>query len=211
MSNLWEDKRIKQWSITGAVLGGIAPLVTLGDAVTVIDLALGAIVLGLVFGLATLVVIRLFDANQRISVSTKRDNNFTQIARWTSSPKFLPAVAIGLLILVLAYSTNTRSELRDRSIVSVWLSPGEEVLSELFWCINSSDNLKAFLADNSSECYAVNGTWTRMPSSTTGASLSDIGELVKQDLSENLHFIVVGLGLIGLLIYTSQKSVNRNR
>jgi hypothetical protein len=211
VSNFWGDKRIRRWSIIGAVLGGIAPLATLGEAVTVIDMALGALILWLIFGLATWVVIRLIDANQRKSFSTESDNNFTQIARWTSSPKFLPAVLIGILILVLAYATNTRSELWDRSIVSVWSSPGEEVLSGQFRCVNDSFNKIPISAFSSTECYAESGSWIRMPSSMSGPTMTDIDELVKQDFSENLHFIVVGLGLIGLLIYTSQKSVGRTR
>ena len=128
MANIFEDERIRKWTIIGAVLGGIAPVATLGDAVTIIDIALGAVILGIVFGLATLVVNRIIDSNQRNSNSTESDNNFTQIAKWTSSPKFLPAVAIGLLILVIAYATNTRSELWGRSIIDVWSSPGVEVL-----------------------------------------------------------------------------------
>ena len=211
MANIFEDERIRKWTIIGAVLGGIAPVATLGDAVTIIDIALGAVILGIVFGLATLVVNRIIDSNQRNSNSTESDNNFTQIAKWTSSPKFLPAVAIGLLILVIAYATNTRSELWGRSIIDVWSSPGVEVLLPDFSCETDPDSFSAFLANSPSKCAAINGSWQRRFSLMNGPTMADIEELVKQDLSENLHFVVVGVGVVGLLIYMTRKSGSRYR
>ena len=210
MANIFDNERIRKWTIIGAVLGGITEVATLGEAVTIIDLALGAFILGTVSGFVAFGINKNIDAQQLRTSSKKRNNQSAQFSNLTNNPKFKVAIVAGFLILGLAYATNTRSELWGQSIMDVWSSPGEEVLSDRLWCVDDTFNNNVIEGVTPTECYAASGSWVRMPSSMSGPTQSDIDELVKQDLSENLHFVIMGVGVVGLLIYTTRKSGSRS-
>ena len=213
MANIFDNERIRKWTIIGAVLGGIAPIATLSEnqSLTIPDILLGALTIGSIFGFVAFGVNKNSDAQKIKTSSKKRNNQSAQITNLTNNPKFKVAIVAGFLILGLAYATNTRSELWGRSIVDVWSSPGEEVLSDRLWCVDDTFNNNVIEGVTPTECYAASGSWVRMPSSMSGPTQSDIDELMKQDLSENLHFVIVGFGVVGLLIYTTRKSGKPNR
>ena len=212
MASIFDNERIRKWTIIGAVLGGIAPIATRSDnqSLTIPDILLGALTIGSIFGFAAFGINKSNDAQRLKTSSKKRNNQSAQIANLTNNPKFKVAIVAGFLILGLAYATNTRSELWGQSIMDVWSSPGEVVLSDRLWCVDDTFNNNVIEGVTPTECYAASGSWVRMPSSMSGPTQSDIDELVKQDLSENLHFVIMGVGVVGLLIYTTRKSGSRS-
>ena len=52
MANIFDNERIRKWTIIGAVLGGIAPIATLSEnqSLTIPDILLGALTIGSIFG-----------------------------------------------------------------------------------------------------------------------------------------------------------------
>jgi hypothetical protein len=213
MANIFDNERIRKWTIIGAVLGGIAPIATLSEnqSLTIPDIFLGALTVGSIFGFVAFGINKSNDSQGLKTRSKKSNNQSAQFSNLTNNPKFKVAIVAGFLILGLAYATNTRSELWGQSIMDVWSSPGEEVLSDRLWCVDDTFNNNVIEGVTPTECYAASGSWVRMPSSMSGPTQSDIDELMKQDLSENLHFVIMGVGVVGLLIYTTRKSGKPNR
>ena len=191
MANIFDNERIRKWTIIGAVLGGIAPLASLSEnqPLNIVDILLGALTMGSIFGFVAFGINKNIDAQRIKTSSKKRKNQSAQIANLTENPKFIVAVVAGFLILGLAYLTNTRSELSDRNMLAVLSSPTPEAEGPVYYQFRGEDS-----------------AYTRFPNDATA-----VWELAKQDLSDNQQFVVVGVGVFGLLIYMTRKSGSPNR
>jgi hypothetical protein len=212
VANIFENERIRKWTIIGAVLGGIAPIATLSEnqSLTIPDILLGALTIGSIFGFVAFGINKSNDAQRLRTSSKKRNNQSAQIANMTNHPKFKVAAVAGFLILGLAYLTNTRSELSDRSMLAVLSSPTPGVVGPAsYTCRDHDSNILTY---DMTKCGAYNGWWVREDSYFTRypKDATAVWELVKQDLSDNQQFVVVGVGVVGLLIYLTRKSGSRN-
>lgn len=212
MANIFDNERIRKWTIIGAVLGGIAPIATLSEnqSLTIPDILLGALTIGSIFGFVAFGINKSNDSQRLKTSSKKSTNQSAQIANLTNNPKFKVAVVSGFLILVLAYATNTRSELSDRSMLAVLSSPTQGVAGPAYYhCTDHSSKIIWGISDMT-ECGRNDGWWVKDDFSLFSRSPIDataVWELAKQDLSDNQQFVVVSVGVVGLLIYMTRKRV----
>ena len=72
MASIFDNERIRKWTIIGAVLGGIAPIATLSEnqSLTIPDILLGALTIGSIFGFVAFGINKSNDA-QRLKNSSK--------------------------------------------------------------------------------------------------------------------------------------------
>ena len=215
MANIFDNERIRKWTIIGAVLGGIAPIATLSEnqSLTIPDILLGALTIGSIFGFVAFGINKSNDAKLQKTSSEILSDRPVQSANLTDNRKFMVAVVAGFLILGLAYLTNTRSELSDRSMLAVLSSPTPGVSGPSTYRCVDHDSKWILWINDMTECGANNGWWVsdtnslfdRAPIDATAAM-----RLMKRDLADKQHFVVVGVGVIGLLIYMTRKSGSQN-
>jgi hypothetical protein len=229
MANIFDDKNVRIGATVGGLLGAVAPIATMGDKLTFVDIVIGAVVVGAVgLGIGYLVTFakrqQLLDNESKVNPSQLLANESnthsetsaikTQHAR--KSPKQLILAWIVLAVaFIVAYSLVPRSELENRTVLASLFAPNEgSSYVQPYECMGLPSGL--YFGGRGS-CIQNGGLW--MPSPNSSPSLAerfaaaglispppDAGEVVSADFEKALPFLVIIAGIVGASIFISSRS-----
>lgn len=221
MANLFDDKNIRVGTIAGGLLGAVAPMATMGDKLTVVDVVIGAVALGAIgLGIGYLVT-----SVKRPQLLANESNNHNETSAMEAqyagklSNRTILIVLLGLAAtFIVAYSLVPRSELSERTVLASLVAPNEVSEFETAGECSIGNRTIVFQYDASEFCKSLNGEWSFrkiVPSITfraavaEGVSRSEAWEVVGNDFGKAVPFLVILAGVVGAYIYSSSRPKNR--
>lgn len=194
MANLFDDKNIRVGTIAGGLLGAVAPMATMGDKLTVVDVVIGAVALGAIgLGIGYLVT-----SVKRPQLLANESNNHNETSAMEAQYAGKLSIRTKLIVLlglaatfIVAYSLVPRSELSERTVLASLVAPNEvsefETAGENPTLAERLDRLQAGDGDSRSEAW----------------------EVVGNDFGKAVPFLVILAGVVGAYIYSSSRPKNR--
>lgn len=212
MANIFEDKNVRVGSIIGTVLGAVEPWATLGDKVTVVDVLVGAAVLGAIgLGIGYLVTVvkrprlRMNDSSSGGEIPAKVENS--NVRR-----NILSALIAAIAVVLMGYLLTPRDGLDGRTILASLLTPSQgPVVGEyndascIFVGAKLTDPMANLMRSIGSKdkqgCRDEGGKWVLFgdPSYTrTGMSRSDVQEFIADDVARFSPILLLVGGSLGV-------------
>lgn len=228
MANIFDDKNIRIGTIVGGLVGTVAPIATAGDKLTVVDVVIGAVVVGAIglgigFGVTSAKRQQLLDNESKVkpSQSIANESNIgnetpaVESKQAENSPNPKKLIAWLAVTFIVAYSLVPRSELENRTVLASLLAPDEapKDVSPKYETVCYIGLFGHREYTDAQVCRANGGEWriteNRPFAFAQRVSPPDVGEVVSADFEKALPFLVIIAGILGASIFISSRSKKR--